>query len=226
MEAGRRNLVPTIAERLRARIYEGAPEERLGSLTELAAQFGVGIVTVQQAARILEHEGLLEVRRGPGGGYYGRRPNDASLERVLSAYMRAHPDSFAEALDITSLLFIELCGAAATCRDAGLRQELDDLTRDLALCRSETDVGAFETRLQELLFRMVDRPIFELLTRVTLRFAATDGVPRLYEGEGAMQRWVEGRRRIIAAIAAGDEPLARFESDRSNRRPVLAALGR
>jgi DNA-binding IscR family transcriptional regulator len=36
-------------------------------------------VTVQQAARVLEHEGLLAVRRGPGGGYYGTRPDEAAL---------------------------------------------------------------------------------------------------------------------------------------------------
>ena len=57
-------LVHATAERLREMIYATEPESRIGSLTSLAETLGVGIVTVQQAARILEHEGLLEVRRG------------------------------------------------------------------------------------------------------------------------------------------------------------------
>ena len=79
--AGRRNVVPSAVESLRDRIFAQEEGELIGSLPELARALGVGIVTIQQAARILEHEGLLEVRRGPGGGYYGRRPDAAVLER-------------------------------------------------------------------------------------------------------------------------------------------------
>lgn len=221
----RRSLVRDVSERLRGRVFAGEPDARIGSLGELAAEFDVGIVTIQQAARVLEHEGLLDVRRGPGGGYYGRRPDAQALERALAAFMRMHPDSFDEALDITSLLFIELCAAAARCADPALRGEMAALATALDAVRDDETVGAFETRLQELLFRMVDRPIFELLTRVTLRFAATAGAPKLHRDEEDRRHWIAGRRRIVAAIAAGDEPLARFEADRSNRRAVLAALG-
>jgi GntR family transcriptional regulator, transcriptional repressor for pyruvate dehydrogenase complex len=97
----KRPLVQQAAERLRDMVFAVPAGTRLGALPELARKLGVGIVTVQQAARVLEHEGLLEVRRGPGGGYYGQRPDDATLERAIAAYMRVHPTSFDEALDIT-----------------------------------------------------------------------------------------------------------------------------
>ncbi|MBK6279886.1 MAG: hypothetical protein IPF57_18055 [Gammaproteobacteria bacterium] len=45
------------------------------------------------------------MRRGPGGGYYGQRPDEAALERSLAAYLRMHPSSYGEMLDITTLLF-------------------------------------------------------------------------------------------------------------------------
>ncbi|HMO67746.1 MAG TPA: GntR family transcriptional regulator, partial [Novosphingobium sp.] len=64
----RKGLVPETAARLREIIFAHEAGEQIGSLPELAKALGVGIVTVQQAARVLEHEGLLEVRRGPGGG--------------------------------------------------------------------------------------------------------------------------------------------------------------
>lgn len=226
-ESGRRRpLVQQTAERLREMLFAVPAGTRLGALPELARKFGVGIVTVQQAARVLEHEGLLEVRRGPGGGYYGTRPDDAALERAISAYMRVHPSSFEEAADITSLLFNELVPAAALCRDDALGRELAALAETIDHRDTETERGAFEVAFQDLLFRMVDRPLFEVLTRVTLSFATTRRARLIDPSRAGVAEWKAGRQRITAAILAGDEALARFEANRSNRRAVLAGLGR
>jgi DNA-binding FadR family transcriptional regulator len=224
-EGGPRRPVQATAERLREMIFAQAPEARIGSLTGLAQDLGVGIVTVQQAARILEHEGVLEVRRGPGGGYYGRRPDAASLERSLAAYMRMQPHSWEEALDMTSLLFNELCAAAAECEDDALHEELRRFDPRVDLCSVEADMGELEPDFQDLLFRMVDRPLFELLTRVTLRFAESRPVTGLYRDLIAVEQWKAGRHRIIDAILRRDRELAHFEADRSNRRVLLRRLG-
>jgi DNA-binding FadR family transcriptional regulator len=221
----RRNLVPSTAERLRELIFAQEPDRLIGSLPELATLLGVGIVTVQQAARILEHEGLLEVRRGPGGGYYGMRPDAAVLERSLAAYMRTQPASWEEALDMTSLLFNELCAAAAQCTDRERQEDLRAFARRVGKCDSDETMVALEQDFQDLLFRMVNRPLFELLTRVTLRFAASRP-DSIYRGLVGVEQWQAGRRRIIDAILRQDEALARFEADRSNRQVLLAALRR
>src|SRR3974377_1146477 len=94
----KRQLVQTTASRLRDLILACAPDTQIGSLNEIAQRLGVGIVTVQQAARILEHEGLLAVRRGPGGGYYGTRPDEAALERSVAAYLRGHGSALGESV--------------------------------------------------------------------------------------------------------------------------------
>lgn len=226
MREPRRPLVHQSAEQLRDMLFAVPAGTRLGALPELARKLGVGIVTVQQAARILEHEGLLEVRRGPGGGYYGTRPDDAALERAIAAYMRVHPTSFEEAADITSLLFNELVPAAATCRDDRLRGALAALAETIDGCNSEAERGAFEEAFQDLLFRMVDRPLFEVLTRVTLRFATIRRAPLIDASRAGVAEWKAGRHRIIAAILHQDAELARFEADRSNRRAVLGGLHR
>lgn len=223
---GRKHLVQDTAARMRELIFARSEGEQIGSLPELAKNLGVGIVTVQQAARILEHEGLLEVRRGPGGGYYGSRPDAVDLERALAAYMRSQPASWEEALDMTSLLFSELCAAAAGSADRAGQDELRDFALRLPSCATEAEMGVMEQDFQDLLFRMVDRPLFELLTRVTLRFSAMR--PGDAPGRGLIQleQWVAGRRRIIDAILRRDVELARFEADRSNRRILMAALER
>ena len=53
----RRQLVLEVAAQLRDVILAREPNTQIGSLNEVAELLGVGIVTVQQAARILEHEG-------------------------------------------------------------------------------------------------------------------------------------------------------------------------
>ena len=225
--AGKRQLVQQTTDGLRELIYAREPDELIGSLPDLARLLGVGIVTVQQAARILEHEGALEVRRGPGGGYYGRRPDAAALERSLAAYMRTRPHGWEEALDMTSLLFNELCAAAAREGDAAQHPELRRIADRIDLCEREIDTGVWEEAFQDLLFRMVERPLFELLTRVTLRFATSRPVTTasIYDAE-AMIGWKVGRHRIIDAILARDEELARFEANRSNRQVVLRWIER
>lgn len=215
-----RRPVLAVADRLRDMIFAAAPDSRLGSLKGLAEAFGVGIVTLQQAARVLEHEGLLEVRRGPGGGYYGKRPDEAALERALAAYIRMHPIGYAEALDIMTLLFCELVAAAAASEDEHLRRELQDLAGEIDQVRDGPASGEFERRLQDLLFRMVDRPLFALLTQVALQLYSNWPMPPLYVGEDGLAEWRLGRHRVLGAILARDSELARFEAER-NRRVLL-----
>lgn len=216
------NLVARTTETLRERIFALIPGHLLGSLHELARELEVGIVTLQQAARVLEHEGLLEVRRGPGGGYYGARPDAAALERALSSYMRMNPAGYEEALDMTSLLFTELATAAARCTDAALRARLATMQDEAGRCNTMGEFGQFEEVFQELLFQMVRRPLFEMLTRVTLHHAAAEGGAVTEMAGVGVENWREGRRRIIAAILAGDPELARFEANRQNRAVVMA----
>ncbi|WP_369818350.1 GntR family transcriptional regulator [Novosphingobium sp. ST904] len=213
------------AECLRNRIFSLPPGEQIGSLPELAREFGVGIVTVQQAARILEHEGLLEVKRGPGGGYYGRRPGRADLERVLSAYVRSEKSSWREVLDITSLLFNRLCAASARCSDQPLRDELRKVRQHIAQCADDAQLGPLESGLQETLFRMVDQPLFELLTRVALETSRNTHPDGPMQGMFGLDQWKAGRLKIIDAILEQDPALARFEADRQNRQTLVALYG-
>lgn len=222
--AERKDLVLSTTENLRQIIFASDDGALIGSLRELARQLGVGLVTVQQAARILEHEGLLDVRRGPGGGYYGRRPDAAAVERALAAYMRVQPSSWEDALDMTSLLFNELVAGAAHCRDIALLDALREAGQRIAAIATAEDLANAEQALQDLLFRMVNRPLLEMITRVTIRFAASQPQTATIANSEALDQWKAGRHRIIDAILRHDAELARFEAERSNRQVVLAKI--
>jgi GntR family transcriptional repressor for pyruvate dehydrogenase complex len=216
-------LVSATAETLRELILACAPDAMIGSLPEIAKKLGVGTVTVQQAARVLEHEGLLTVRRGPGGGYFGRRPDAVALERALATYLRVkHADNY-EALEMMTLLDCELMPAAARCSDAQRLDELRSLKARVDQCVAGDERMDFEDDLHAALFKMVNRPLIELLAQVSMRFYRSRPIPQIFDGEGGQRAWRQWRHQILDAILAQDPQRARFEAER-HRRHLLRRL--
>lgn len=214
-EGKKQPLVQASADALRKMVLARPPGEHIGGLRELAAALGVGVVTVQQAARVLEHEGLLLARRGPGGGYYGARPDDAALERAFAAWLSVHGTGKHEIMEMRTLLETELIAGAAECTDEALFDEVRALLGRVDDCETAELRIAFEGELNDLMFRMTKRPLVELLLRVTMRnYGITQNMPPLFPGEEGLRAWKSGRRRILDAILQRDEALARFESVR------------
>jgi GntR family transcriptional regulator, transcriptional repressor for pyruvate dehydrogenase complex len=213
-----RRLVGATAEKMRDLILAQAPGALIGSLPELAKLLGVGIATVQQAARVLEHEGLLHVRRGTGGGYFGRRPDTAALERSLATYLRVRRADDYEALEMTTLLDCELMAAAALCTTAPLIDQLRSLKARIDHCFSGVERLTFEDDLHSILFKMVNRPLMELLAQVAMRFYRSRPIPTIFDGEDGQRAWRQWRHQLIEAILAQDPERARFEAERHRRR--------
>lgn len=51
------------------------PGDRLGTKDELRERFGVAVATVNEAIRLLQARGLVDVRPGPRGGVFAREPS-------------------------------------------------------------------------------------------------------------------------------------------------------
>jgi DNA-binding FadR family transcriptional regulator len=207
-------LVGATAEKMRKLILALPADAMIGSLTDIAREFGVGTVTVQQAARVLEHEGLLAVRRGPGGGYFGKRPDSRALERALASYLRARHADVYEALEMMTLLDCELMPAAANCRNAEQLDNLRNLKASVDSCVTGEQRINFEDSLHAVLFKMVNRPLIELLAQVSMRFYRSHPIPQIFDGEEGIRAWRQWRHQIIDAILARDPPRARFEAQR------------
>ena len=70
-------LADVVADRIRDDIISGdlADGDRLPPLEALVEQFGVSLPSMREALRILEAEGLIDVKRGSVGGAVVHRPN-------------------------------------------------------------------------------------------------------------------------------------------------------
>lgn len=75
-----------VADLLRQRIVEVPGNGTfLGNENDLLAQFGISRPTFRQSVRMLELEQVLEVRRGPDGGYYARKPSMSVIGRIAAS---------------------------------------------------------------------------------------------------------------------------------------------
>lgn len=79
-----------IAAVLRARIADGslAPDDPLPVEDDLSLELGCSKPVVREALRILETEGLVEVRRGIGGGARVRHPSVSDAAKTMGVYLQ------------------------------------------------------------------------------------------------------------------------------------------
>lgn len=95
-----------VARALRNRIVaeQLAEGTRLPTEAELMEVFGVGRVTAREALRLLEHDGLVEIRRGVGGGTFVRHPDISQISESMSLLFGVRQTTLREFLEFRLLV--------------------------------------------------------------------------------------------------------------------------
>jgi GntR family transcriptional repressor for pyruvate dehydrogenase complex len=121
-----------LAERLRARIFgEGLqPGDALSSEPELIARYGVARATVREALRLLEADGLIEIRRGRGGGNIVREPDLAHSTRAIAFMLTMRQSTLRTLFDFRLLIEPAAARAAAHSSTIDERNQLVALADD------------------------------------------------------------------------------------------------
>ncbi|MCT1351937.1 FadR/GntR family transcriptional regulator [Gordonia sp. p3-SID1431] len=179
--------------------------ERIPTEPELVAQFGVGRNTIREAARALEHAGMLEPRRGDGTYVRGRSPLAGAIARTSA------PSELRDLLEVRRALESEASAGAAARGDAADVERLrlllactEDAMADGDLDRyTEADI-AFHAELvvasrNALLIAMYDG-IAEAIARTH---------PSVLRRPLAEQSHPRGHRDVVDAIERGDADAAR-----------------
>lgn len=139
----RHGTAEAIADELRAEILRGQIREgsMLPKLDELTERFRAGKVTVREALRILETEGLLTVQRGNIGGAVAHLPTSGSVAYTLSLVFEASDvtlEEVAGAVERLEPICAELCAARAD-REQTVLPMLEAAQRRLADCIERDD---------------------------------------------------------------------------------------
>jgi len=174
----------------------------LGSQTELENVLEVGRVTLSKAARILEHEQLLRVRRGVNGGYYGTRPDETGVEKAVVLYLYANRTDFPKVLRIAHVLSTEMLRLAAMSSDeAGrkLLQELEAKFNREPYGEDALEILHAEQAFSNAIFRLANNPFGELMMRVTSRIFEKSPL-NLLQSPSDIMFWQQTRLKMIRAI--------------------------
>jgi len=89
------------------------PGDRLATEAEMIADYEVGRATLREALRVLEAQGVIEIRVGAGGGPFVARPGTHRLARMLSLLLRMSDVTLREVLDARLIIEPALAGQAA-----------------------------------------------------------------------------------------------------------------
>jgi DNA-binding FadR family transcriptional regulator len=122
-------LATTVADRIVADIAAlGWPDgEVLGSEPELLERYGVSRAVFREAVRLLEHQQVARMRRGPGGGLVVAAPTPDSIIDPVVVYLfyeHTRVDHVAEARIALEEAVAELAPARVTEEDIAALRDL------------------------------------------------------------------------------------------------------
>jgi DNA-binding FadR family transcriptional regulator len=189
----------------------------LGSEEALTAKLGISRATLRQAARLLEREGVLRVRRGISGGYFAARPSFNSVEYAFGAYLESLDVAVEDLTMVASLLWVEVVrkAAAAKTQDAkALAEHLLGKVHALRLDASWADVLEFDQYCRTAMFKLIKSRYVELIFNVNIAFGHRRGFRRASDRDGTREHlefvraWREATMMELRAITEGDQELA------------------
>jgi GntR family transcriptional regulator, transcriptional repressor for pyruvate dehydrogenase complex len=201
-----------VARDLLAQIAESdlEPGQTFATEAELLEQFDVSRPTLRESIRILESQGVLEQRPGPGGGMVIRRPSLDMLAQNLSIFLRFNGVPFAAVLKAREVIEPALAAEAAQSgTDEDFREMAESIDRMKTGCEAQAAFVAENRTFHGIVARASGNQLLET-------FWGT--ISLLAHGEHHGVRYTFGNRQHV--IAAHEQIL-----DACRRRdPASAAL--
>ncbi|MGD8562662.1 MAG: FCD domain-containing protein [Desulfarculaceae bacterium] len=139
---------------LRLAIFKGElkPGDKLPTEERIASDFKVSKVTVREALRQMEAEGLIEKRRGIRGGSFVAEPNHAKIGELILTYMRWEAITPEHLAEFRMLLEPLLAALAARNRTD---EDLAAIKENIEKYQSQYEAGKLDRTLATEFHRLV-----------------------------------------------------------------------
>jgi DNA-binding FadR family transcriptional regulator len=207
-----------VAGEIRARMAEGRLREgdRLPSLPELAAEFGISRPTLREALRILETEALLDLRTGDRGGATVRAPSVRVAAQLAGFVLEARQTVLADfhrALGLIEPAIVELISARI---DRSTMRRLEEFSAKMAA--SVDDTARFVETWDDaatVIFSATQNPALTVAAEIlaSVRAAVMPLIADDVTGRPGIPKWNRRAQQrfgeLIEAMAAGDCARAR-----------------
>jgi DNA-binding FadR family transcriptional regulator len=126
-----RSKAENVAQQLLDRIIEAKlkPGSSFATEADLLSQFNVSRPTMRESLKLLESQGVLELRPGPGGGIIVREPSTDLLAHGLSVFLRLHEVPFIKVIKAREVIEPALAYEAAV---SGSDEDFAELEASIA----------------------------------------------------------------------------------------------
>ena len=189
--------------------------DRLPNEAEMIAIFGVSKGTVREALRILEAEGLISTRTGPGGGSFVNKVTVEHAKSLLANYFYFERLSLSDFYQLRKILEPELAANLAGKLTEEQLNELDALTASLpepAKSAQEEKEHIASLRFHQCLAEFAENRLLGFVIAFMAR-SLTDLTVyrRLYDppNHELAMKGREHQQRLVKALRQGDADAAR-----------------
>ena len=206
-----------VAQQLLERIIAAKlkPGSSFATEAELLPQFNVSRPTLRESLKLLESQGVLERRPGPGGGIIVREPSIDLLAHGLSVFLRLHEVPFATVLKAREAIEPALAYEAAVNGTAGEFAELEASIARMKTLDAQREQDAFleENRVfHSIIARAGGNKVLEVFWNTISVLAAGEHHGVRYS-VGNQTHVVKAHQRILDACRRHDGAAAAAEME-------------
>jgi GntR family transcriptional regulator, transcriptional repressor for pyruvate dehydrogenase complex len=189
-----------------------APGSSFATEANLLEQFDVSRPTLRESLRILESQGVLELRPGPRGGIIVRKPGTDVLAHGLSVFLRLNDVPFIAVLKAREVIEPALAAEAAI---NGSEEDFDELEASIERMKTIKDEKVFieENRIfHSIIARASGNQVIETFWS-TISILATGEHHGVRYTIGNQQHVIEAHKRILKACRQRDAKAAAAEME-------------
>jgi DNA-binding FadR family transcriptional regulator len=204
-----------VARDIRSRIANGEylAGDRLPPEDVLMATLGLSRMTVREGLRILESQGLIEVRRGRGGGPRITHPSVAHLAPSLALTLQLQHVTYRDLYEASQLIEPALAGRLALTHSAADIAAMNDIVQradDAALAGDRTAFAAAAADMHEAVTTRGGNK-----TLATFAGLMHELISHYYafavgftEAQDYYERAVKSYRKFVRLVSSGDAAAA------------------
>lgn len=186
------------------------PGHRIGSISELADGFNASRAVVREGLRLLERDGVVRVKPGPGGGVFVTSPSVEGLTHSLDVYSSLHQipaDDVAEARLEIEVVMAGLATTRAQDREVAHLQALNRRWKSRAHEGGTKELAVINVAFHKAICRAAHNQVFmaimDALEHLVYEAALQPEYPDDLSGE-VLEYFTTSHDEILTAIEARD----------------------
>ncbi|AVO36301.1 FadR/GntR family transcriptional regulator [Pukyongiella litopenaei] len=207
-----------VAEAIKSWVVEQGLQagDRLPGESDLIARFGMAKGTIREAMRILEAQGLIKTRTGPGGGSFVHEVSRQRAKALLGNYFYFKDLSIGDIYQLRLTLEPELAASLAGRLSDDILQQLDDniaaYSDPSGDIEEERAQHVASLRFHAILAEQAQNPILGFIIDFMVNLLTDLTVYRRLYSPPNVELWQQGRdhqRALVRALRDDDPDRAR-----------------